>query len=108
MPETRPALTVMRLLLLPSTLKVRPAAAQLASGAPVITGDPPLTRSCRAPMMVTRLRRRVASAIALMIDDEKLRTELRRKGLERARTFSWRKTAQLTLKAYEQAMKRKK
>ena len=80
-------------------------------GTPVITGDrtslPEVVGD--AGLMVDPFETSaLTSAIALMIDDERLRTELRRKGLERARTFTWHKTAQLTLKAYEQAMKRKK
>jgi glycosyltransferase involved in cell wall biosynthesis len=45
----------------------------------------------------------ISSAIARMIDDAELRAELRRKGLERARTFNWRETARLTLQVYERA-----
>ena len=46
----------------------------------------------------------LASAIGGMIDDPGLRSELRAKGLERARHFSWRETARLTLQAYKQAI----
>jgi glycosyltransferase involved in cell wall biosynthesis len=42
----------------------------------------------------------LAAALARMIDDANLRAHLRVKGIERARRFSWRKTAQLTLQAY--------
>jgi glycosyltransferase involved in cell wall biosynthesis len=49
----------------------------------------------------------LASAIARMIDDANLRAHLHVKGLERAKQFSWRETARLTLKAYEQAAGRK-
>jgi glycosyltransferase involved in cell wall biosynthesis len=42
------------------------------------------------------------AALARLIDDSDLRARLRVKGLERARHFSWRETAHLTLKAYEQ------
>ncbi len=46
----------------------------------------------------------LAHAIAQVIDSDTLRAELRRKGLEQARKFSWQRTAQLTLKVYEQAL----
>jgi glycosyltransferase involved in cell wall biosynthesis len=45
----------------------------------------------------------MASALARVIDDANLRAHLRVKGLERARNFSWRETARLTLRAYNQA-----
>jgi glycosyltransferase involved in cell wall biosynthesis len=45
----------------------------------------------------------LAWAIARLIDDPTLRAQLRAKGLERARQFSWRETARLTLEAYERA-----
>jgi hypothetical protein len=41
-----------------------------------------------------------------MIDDANLRASLRVKGLERARHFSWRETARLTLQAYRQVARR--
>jgi glycosyltransferase involved in cell wall biosynthesis len=49
--------------------------------------------------------RAIATAIARLIDDEELRVSLRRKGLIRARLFNWRRTARLTLEAYERAIK---
>jgi glycosyltransferase involved in cell wall biosynthesis len=45
----------------------------------------------------------LTSALARMITDSNLREQLRVKGLERARQFSWHETARLTLKAYERA-----
>ena len=49
----------------------------------------------------------LTQALARLIDDSSLRTRLRHKGLERARRFSWRETARLTLKAYQRATGRK-
>lgn len=46
----------------------------------------------------------LAKALARVLDDTNLRDELRVKGFERARRFSWRETARLTLKAYEKAI----
>jgi glycosyltransferase involved in cell wall biosynthesis len=45
----------------------------------------------------------LASAIASLIDDAKLRAELCVKGFEQARGFSWRETARQTLRVYERA-----
>lgn len=47
----------------------------------------------------------LAQAIGRMIDDSNLRARLRLKGLERARQFSWRETARLTLQAYQRAIR---
>jgi hypothetical protein len=38
-----------------------------------------------------------------MIDDANLRADLSVKGIERAKHFSWRETARLTLQAYKRA-----
>jgi glycosyltransferase involved in cell wall biosynthesis len=46
----------------------------------------------------------IADALARVIDDASLRAEMRRKGLAQAEKFSWSRTAQLTLKAYERAV----
>ncbi|HEV7376742.1 MAG TPA: glycosyltransferase family 1 protein [Pyrinomonadaceae bacterium] len=46
----------------------------------------------------------LAQALARMIDDSDFRAGLRVKGLERARNFSWRETARLTLQAYKRAI----
>ncbi|HEY0405172.1 MAG TPA: glycosyltransferase family 1 protein [Pyrinomonadaceae bacterium] len=48
--------------------------------------------------------RAIAAGIGRLIDDEGLRAELRRRGLERARLFNWRRTARLTVAAYERAV----
>jgi glycosyltransferase involved in cell wall biosynthesis len=76
-------------------------------GTPVITGNrtslPEVVRDAGLlvdPFDIDAL----ASAIARMIDDSDLRARLRVKGVERARHFSWRETARLTLKAYERAI----
>lgn len=46
----------------------------------------------------------LTQALARMIDDSDFRARLRVKGLERARNFSWRETARLTLQAYQRAI----
>ncbi|HUQ33650.1 MAG TPA: glycosyltransferase family 1 protein [Pyrinomonadaceae bacterium] len=45
----------------------------------------------------------IAAALARMIDDADLRADLNVKGIERAKHFSWRETARLTLQAYKRA-----
>jgi glycosyltransferase involved in cell wall biosynthesis len=77
-------------------------------GAPVIAGNktslPEVVGD--AGLLVDPFdERALARAIARIIDDPRLRARLRLKGLERARSFSWRETARLTIKAYEQAVR---
>jgi glycosyltransferase involved in cell wall biosynthesis len=50
----------------------------------------------------------LASALERLIEDESLRANLRERGLERARQFSWRETARRTLAVYESAARLKK
>ena len=45
----------------------------------------------------------LAAAVSRLIDDRDLRERLRAAGLERARQFTWRETARLTLQAYDRA-----
>lgn len=45
----------------------------------------------------------LTEALARVIDDSALRALLRHKGIERAKQFSWRETARLTLQAYARA-----
>ena len=45
----------------------------------------------------------ISAALLRMIDNPETRADFRAKGIERARSFSWKKTAQLTLQAYERA-----
>jgi glycosyltransferase involved in cell wall biosynthesis len=78
-------------------------------GAPVITGDRtslPEVVGNAGLMFDPFDERALCSTLARVIDDAPLRAELRRKGLERARLFDWRKTARLTLAAYEQAVRK--
>jgi len=50
----------------------------------------------------------LVSAIYRALTDESLQTYLRTRSLERAKQFSWRKTAQDTLAVYEETLARKK
>ena len=46
----------------------------------------------------------LADALKRTLDDAEYRTTLRRKGLKRSAEFSWKTTAELTLKVYEKAV----
>lgn len=46
----------------------------------------------------------IASALARVLSDDALRTGLRARGLARARQFTWQRTAELTLAAYEREL----
>lgn len=50
----------------------------------------------------------IASAMADLISNKKLRGDLQARGLIRAKAFNWRATAKLTLQVYEQAFGHKK
>jgi glycosyltransferase involved in cell wall biosynthesis len=78
----------------------------MACGAPVIAGNrtslPEVVGEAGLlfdPFDIDAL----SAALGRMIDDGALRQQLRARGLERARAFSWRETARLTLKVYEEA-----
>jgi glycosyltransferase involved in cell wall biosynthesis len=43
----------------------------------------------------------IASGLAQMLDNAEFRTQLRVKGIERARGFNWKRTAELTLEVYQ-------
>ena len=49
----------------------------------------------------------IASSLSLAISEEKTRTDLIEKGKQRARQFTWRKTAELTEAFYREIMSRK-
>ena len=50
----------------------------------------------------------LVKALMRVIDDSEYRATLRSKGLERAKQFNWKTTAQLTLGVYERAARRKR
>jgi glycosyltransferase involved in cell wall biosynthesis len=49
--------------------------------------------------------RALANAIANLVDDRDFRAELAAKGRDRARAFTWKKTAELTLEVYKLAFR---
>jgi glycosyltransferase involved in cell wall biosynthesis len=80
-------------------------------GAPVIAGDrtslPEVVGD--AGLLVDPFdESAIAQAIAHMIDNPELRARLHLKGIARARTFSWHKTARQTLEIYQRAMEERR
>jgi glycosyltransferase involved in cell wall biosynthesis len=75
-------------------------------GAPVIVGNKTSLPEVvgEAALMVDPFDvNAIAGAIQKMISDSHLRSELRVKGLERAKRFDWKETARQTLAVYEKA-----
>ncbi|HEY2846662.1 MAG TPA: glycosyltransferase family 1 protein [Pyrinomonadaceae bacterium] len=79
----------------------------MACGTPVITGDrtslPEVVGDAGImidPYDVTA----IAGAMERLLTDANLRSEMSARGIERAKTFSWEKTARETLKVFEQVM----
>lgn len=74
-----------------------PVIAANTSSLPEVVGQAGLTVD---PLDVEGL----AEAMRLVLGDETLRQEMRERGLQRARGFSWTKTAQETVQVYRRAM----
>jgi glycosyltransferase involved in cell wall biosynthesis len=76
----------------------------MACGTPVITSNRsslPEVVGNAALLVDPEDTRELALAMARLVDDAPLREELRERGLERARAFSWQQTAELTSAVYE-------
>jgi glycosyltransferase involved in cell wall biosynthesis len=78
----------------------------MACGVPVVTSNascmPEIAGGCAVlvnPLSVEE----IASGMASVLSEPNKTKELRRKGLERAKMFSWKKTAEQTLRFYELA-----
>jgi glycosyltransferase involved in cell wall biosynthesis len=86
-----------------------PVLEAMASGVPVLTS---VTSSLveiaeKAAVLVAPLSvKSIYEGLLLLLSDETLRDELKRKGYERTKQFSWRKTAGATLEVYGQVAKR--
>jgi glycosyltransferase involved in cell wall biosynthesis len=77
----------------------------MASGVPVLTSATSSLREIAegAAWLVDPLSvASIADSLRQLLYDETLRAKLRQLGLERARQFSWRQTAEATLQVYEQ------
>lgn len=88
-----------------------PALEAMASGAPVIASN---TSSLPEVVGTAGIQidpgnvEALAQAILRVVAQPGLAEELRRKGLEQARRFSWRRTAEQTLQAYSEAVRVKR
>lgn len=88
-----------------------PALEAMACGTPVIASNTTALPEVvgDAGVLVNPLDvNEIACAMLTVLDDGALRAELRRKGLERARLFSWERTAELTWKVLEEAAEQSK
>src|SRR5437016_287552 len=79
----------------------------MACGTPVITSNNSSMREVAgdaAVLVDPRNVREITEAMARIAEDSGLRAELSRKGLNRASEFSWKKTAELTMEVYKEAI----
>jgi glycosyltransferase involved in cell wall biosynthesis len=74
----------------------------MASGTPVVAVDEPALREVAGEAAVIVPERELAAGIRLAVAD---RERLRAAGLERAKAFSWRASAELTLAVYRAALR---
>lgn len=84
-----------------------PVLEAMASGVPVLTSDTSSLREIAqgAALLVDPLSvKSILEGLMQLVSDENLRNELKQKGYERAKQFSWLKTAEGTLKVYETAV----
>ena len=84
-----------------------PVLEAFACGTPVITSNVsalPEVAGDAALLIDPRDEAEIASAIALLARDEDLRADLIARGHERVKRFSWTRSAELTLEAYERAV----
>lgn len=85
-----------------------PVLEAMQCGAPVIAGNRtslPEVAGTAAVLVDPFDESAIANALALVVENPDYRAELSVKGRERAAAFSWRITAQLTLQAYERAVR---
>jgi glycosyltransferase involved in cell wall biosynthesis len=86
-----------------------PPLESMACGTPVLAstgGALPETVGEAGELLAPRDPEAWAHAIATLLGDEARRTELARRGLERARGFTWERTAEHTLAVYEESAAR--
>jgi len=84
-----------------------PVLEAMACGTPVVAGDAPAVNEFarNAALLVNPNDwREVAEAIERVLTDDELSHRLVRAGLEVANTYTWERTAELTMQAYEAAL----
>lgn len=82
-----------------------PVAEALACGAPVVTSDRtslPEVAGDAALLVDPEDEEAIGEAALRILGDPDLATDLRRRGLERARAFSWERCAEATARVYEE------
>jgi glycosyltransferase involved in cell wall biosynthesis len=82
-----------------------PALEAMACGTPVIAsnqGSLPEVVGEAGLLVEPNDVEQIAAAAERLLTDAELRADLRKKGLERARTFTWERTARETLAVYRQ------
>lgn len=87
-----------------------PVLEAMARGLPVVTSRTSSMREVGegAALLVDPTDgREIRRAIQRLVDDEELREELASKGRERAATYTWDRTAELTLQAYHDTLTKK-
>ena len=83
-----------------------PVVEAMACGAPVVTSNVsslPEVAGDAAVLVDPRDEAAIAAAITELLRDDRARAELRRRGLARARKFSWARCAEQTWTVYEEA-----
>jgi len=75
----------------------------MACGCPVITSNIsslPEVAGDAALLVYPKDEKEIAKAMMALVDDEKLRNKLIKRGYEQVKKFSWQKTAEKTLELY--------
>ena len=84
-----------------------PVLESMARGVPVACSSAPSLREAAgdaALLFDPYDEQAIAEAIVRLLSDESLRSDLRERGLARAKQFSWERAAQLTLDSYRRAL----
>jgi glycosyltransferase involved in cell wall biosynthesis len=83
-----------------------PALEAMACGAPVLTSCvsalPEVVGDAALPVSPTDVQA-IAEGMKRLLLDSELRRDLQRRGIERSKTFTWARTAELTVKLYREA-----